>query len=154
MAKISAGILLYKNTPQGKAVFLVHPGGPFWKNKDLGSWSIPKGEISEEEDPLAAAIREFLEETGFELTGHFTPLQPVRIKSGKKILAWAHEGEVDSASIKSNTCNISWPPRSGKTLEIPEIDKGGYFTENEAMEKINEGQKPLLEEFYRNQKRP
>jgi predicted NUDIX family NTP pyrophosphohydrolase len=128
-------------------VFLVHPGGPFWAKKDLGAWSLPKGEYNPEEDALAAARREFLEETGFPPEGEFIPLTPLKQPSGKIIEAWAFEGNCDPRTIKSNTFTMEWPPRSGKTREFPEIDRAGWFTVEEAKVKINKGQMGFLEEL-------
>ena len=140
VTKQSAGILLYKETDDGLLFFLVHPGGPFWKNKDLGAWSIPKGEFADGENPLDAAVREFHEETGTKLQGAFTPLDPVKLKSGKTVYAWAIEGDINAENITSNTIDIEWPPKSGKMLTIPEVDKGGWFTASEAIEKMNPAQ--------------
>lgn len=145
--KQSAGILVYRTKNKEPEVFLVHPGGPFWKNKDLGAWSIPKGEYNENEQPLACAIREFKEETGTEINGHFIELQPIKQKSGKTVHAWAVEGDLDAGTITSNTFFIEWPPRSGKQIEIPEIDKAAWFSIAKAKEKINAKQAPLLDEL-------
>ena len=149
MQKLSAGILLYNLTIEGELkVFLVHPGGPFWKNKDEGTWSIPKGEYEEGEDALMAAKREFKEETGNELPeGEFIPLEPVKIKSGKVIAAWATEAALDFGFIQSNTFEMEWPPRSGKKQLFPEVDKAGWFTIDEAKIKINSGQVAFLEQL-------
>ena len=147
MAKISAGILLYRKNNKHLQVFLVHPGGPFFVKKDLGSWSIPKGELSEEEDPLEAAKREFFEETGTLLDGMYIALSPVKQKSGKIVCAWAIEGNIDEKQIKSNLFQIEWPPKSGKLKEYPEIDRGEWFTISDANEKIIPGQAPLLLEL-------
>jgi predicted NUDIX family NTP pyrophosphohydrolase len=141
--KQSAGILLYQATPE-LVFFLAHPGGPFWKNKDAGAWSIPKGEFTADEDPLQAAIREFQEETGYKPEGDFMPLSPVKLKSGKTIHAWALEQYVDPAVIVSNTFEMEWPPKSAKLQSFPEIDRAGWFTVAEALEKINEGQRGLI----------
>jgi predicted NUDIX family NTP pyrophosphohydrolase len=145
--KTSAGILLYRLNKKNAEVFLVHPGGPFWKNKDEGAWSIPKGEIEEDEDALGAAIREFKEETGISVAGDFISLNPVKLKSGKLVKAWALEKDIDASVIKSNTFLLEWPPKSGKKIEVPEIDSAGWFTIQEAKEKINTGQLPFLEEL-------
>jgi predicted NUDIX family NTP pyrophosphohydrolase len=144
--KQSAGILLYQTAPEPQ-FFLVHPGGPFWKNKDAGAWSIPKGEFTDDEDALDAAIREFREETGVLLKGDFAALSPVKLKSGKKIYAWALEQYVDPAAITSNMFEIEWPPRSGKLQAFPEIDRAGWFTIEEGLEKINEAQRGLILEI-------
>ena len=142
--KQSAGLLLYKFTDKTIFFFLVHPGGPFWKNKDLESWSIPKGEFTDDEDPLDAAIREFHEETGFEIDGDFIPLESVKLKSGKTVLAWAVEFDIDAALIKSNEFETEWPPKSGKMQSFPEIDKGEWFQTAEALKKINPAQADFI----------
>jgi predicted NUDIX family NTP pyrophosphohydrolase len=147
MSKKSAGLLLYQVRNKSKEVFLVHPGGPFWKNKDLGSWSIPKGEFAENEDPLEAAKREFEEETGFSIDGKFIKLTPAKQKSGKIIFAWAVRGDVNTENTRSNTFEPEWPPHSGKKQEFPEIDKSKWFTISQAKEKINPGQLKLIEEL-------
>jgi predicted NUDIX family NTP pyrophosphohydrolase len=144
MAKKSAGILAYRKGGNEYEVFLVHPGGPFWANKDTNAWSVPKGEFSEGEDPLVAAIREFREETGQDISGEFIELDAVRQPGGKTVYAWAVEAEPDASNITSNTIEIEWPPRSGKKKEIPEVDKAGWFTFEEARVKILKGQIPIL----------
>lgn len=149
MAKISAGILMYRKRDGQLQVFLVHPGGPLWVKKDLGAWSIPKGEIDPGEDPLSAAQREFEEETGVKISGRFIPLSSVKLKNGKIVQAWAVEGDCDPAVIRSNTFSMEWPLRSGRKQEFPEIDRAAWFSIREAKEKINEGQIPLLEELER-----
>src|SRR4051812_1159898 len=125
--KQSAGILLYRYAGKDPEVFLVHPGGPFWKNKDAGAWSIPKGEFTKDEEPLAAAIREFEEETGVHCDGNFLALSPVKIKSGKQILAWALEKNIDASLVRSNNFDMEWPPKSGRMQQFPEVDKGAWF---------------------------
>ncbi|HEX6094887.1 MAG TPA: NUDIX domain-containing protein [Thermoanaerobaculia bacterium] len=145
--KTSAGILLYRRRAGGIEVFLVHPGGPFWARKDLGAWSLPKGELADGEDPLEAAKREFVEETGFTVEGDFRPLQPLRQPSGKTILAWAVEGDCDPADLRSNTFEMEWPPKSGKRAQFPEVDRGAWFSLEEARERINKGQAPFLDEL-------
>ena len=125
-------------------VLLVHPGGPFWKNKDLGAWSVPKGEFTDSENPLDAAIREFEEETGIKLKGNFIELEQIQQKGGKLVLAWAIEGDLDPASIRSNTFKMEWPPKSGKWIEVPEIDKATWFPLELAKEKINPHSKLCL----------
>ena len=145
--KTSAGILLYRFTNKILEVFLVHPGGPFWKNKDAGAWSIPKGEFSGDEDPLKAAQREFEEETGIKVSGNFIALSPVKLKSGKWVQAWALEKNADTSTIISNTFQLEWPPKSGKMIDVPEVDKAAWFTVEKAKEKINPGQLPLLVEL-------
>lgn len=147
MLKTSAGILLYRKKDKELQFFLVHPGGPFFANKDEGAWSIPKGELDEGEDPLSAARREFEEETGFPVTGSFTPLAPVKQKGGKTVLAWAVEGDCDAAAIKSNPFTMEWPPRSGRVREFPEVDRAGWFAMEEAKKKVNPAQAALLEEL-------
>jgi predicted NUDIX family NTP pyrophosphohydrolase len=140
----SAGILAWRRRDGTLELFLVHPGGPFWKNKDDGAWSIPKGEIDPDENPLAAARREFREETGQAIDGTFTALDPVKIASGKVIEAWAIEAEPDASSITSNSFDIEWPPRSGKTQAFPEVDRAAWFPGPTALQKITPGQVPLL----------
>jgi len=128
-------------------VLLVHPGGPFWRNKDAGAWSIPKGETADDEDLLEAARREFEEETGCRPSGSFIPLSPVKQKSGKTVHAWAVEGEIDPASMKSNTFTMEWPPKSGKHADFPEVDRAEYFDLPTAKQKINPAQASLLTEL-------
>jgi predicted NUDIX family NTP pyrophosphohydrolase len=147
MPKISAGLLMYRMKSGIPEVFLVHPGGPFWEKKEFGVWSIPKGLLNQDEDPLAAAQREFREETGFRVTGHFRPLTPVKLKSGKVIQAWTVEGDCNHLEIRSNTFSIEWPPRSGKKQEFPEIDRAAWFSIEEARKRINKGQMDLLIEL-------
>ncbi|PJJ84610.1 NUDIX domain-containing protein [Mucilaginibacter auburnensis] len=147
MPKQSAGILFYRIIADVPQVFLVHPGGPFFKNKDAGAWSIPKGEFLDDEDPLMAAKREFLEETGRTVDGDFIKLNPVKLKSGKTIYAWAVEGDIDHNKIVSNVFEIEWPPRSGKKAAFPEVDQAGWFGIEEAAVKVNEAQIGLLEEL-------
>ena len=144
MAKISAGILLFRRRPPDLEVMLVHPGGPFWAKKDLGAWSIPKGLADKGEDLLAAAKREFLEETGATVEGEFLDLGAHKQPGGKIVVAWAHEREFDPALLKSNTFAIEWPPHSGKTAEFPEVDRAAWYLIDEALEKINKGQKPII----------
>jgi predicted NUDIX family NTP pyrophosphohydrolase len=147
--KQSAGILLYRLRDSSAEVFLVHPGGPFWMKKDAGAWSIPKGEFEQDEDPLAAARREFREETGFDVEGEFVALDPVRQAGGKVVRAWAVQGDCDPASIRSNLFTMEWPPRSGKRQEFPEVDRAGWFGLEAAKEKILKGQLALLEGLRR-----
>lgn len=139
---------MYRSQNARIEVLLVHPGGPFWRDKDLGSWSIPKGLVEPGEDPLEAAKREFTEETGFAAEGMFIPLSPVKVRSGKSIRAWAVEGNCNPDHFRSNTFVIEWPAHSGKTREFPEVDKAGWFSVDEAREKINTGQKPILDELF------
>jgi predicted NUDIX family NTP pyrophosphohydrolase len=147
MPKLSAGILLYRRNNGRLEVFLVHPGGPFWKNKDLGAWSIPKGEYDAGEDPLAAARREFEEETGHPLPeGELLPLSELRQPSGKIVTAWALEGDC-SLDIKSNLFSMEWPPNSGKTAQFPEVDKAGWFSLADARAKLLPGQLGFLDQL-------
>ena len=145
MPKHSAGILLFRRTRGLLEVLLAHPGGPLWKNKDEGSWSIPKGEYGDDEDPLTAARREFLEETGVAVAGEFIPLGEIRQRSGKIVTAWALERDLDPAAIHSNTFSLIWPPRSGKLQEFPEIDRVEWFSFDAARSKINPAQAELLD---------
>lgn len=147
MPKISAGLLMYRRRDGQPEFFLVHPGGPFWKNKDAGAWTIPKGELCETEDELACAQREFEEETGIKPQAPFIKLTPIKQKGGKIVHAWAFEGDADPAQIKSNTFELEWPPRSGKFLTFPEVDKAAFFHLAEAKVKINPAQTALLEEL-------
>lgn len=142
----SAGILAYRYRNSAIEFFLVHPGGPFWKNKDQGSWSIPKGEFSDEE-PSGAAKREFFEETGFAAPGDLLALKPVRQKSGKLIYGFACKMEIDAKAVRSNQFEIEWPPHSGKWQVFPEVDKASWFPESEAKLKINPAQVELIEEL-------
>jgi len=136
---------MYRKREDNLEVLLAHPGGPFWEKKDQGAWTIPKGEYEENEEPLAAAQREFFEETGFVASGDFIELGFVRQKSGKVVIVWAFEGDCDPAQLVSNTCEIEWPPKSKKHLEIPEIDRGRWFTLSTARQFIRLEQVPLLE---------
>jgi predicted NUDIX family NTP pyrophosphohydrolase len=145
MGKRSAGLLMYRRTGGKMEVFLVHPGGPFWAGKDAGAWTVPKGEYVEGEEPLDAAKREFSEETGFEAKGEFIDLGTVRQTSGKIVNAWAFEGDCDPGKLVSNTCEIEWPPRSGKRLEIPEVDRGAWFSLAEARERLLKSQLGFLD---------
>ena len=145
MPKRSAGLLMYRRRDGNLEVFLVHPGGPFWAKKDFGAWTIPKGENESDEDPLAAAQREFQEETSFLPTGPFLPLGTIRQASGKMVTAWAFAGDCDPAKLVSNTCMIEWPPRSKRKIEISEIDQGRWFHLEEAAERIRKEQAPLLD---------
>lgn len=147
MASQSAGILLYRIKDNNLELFLVHPGGPFWQKKDLGAWSIPKGEFSDNEDPFAAAKREFEEETGMALSGNFTELTPVKQKAGKLIYTWAMQGDIDPATISSNCFSMEWPPQSGKWKKFPEVDKAEWFEVDEAKQKINPAQATLIDEL-------
>jgi len=151
MAKLSAGILVYRKRKKVIEIFLCHPGGPFYKSKDNGVWTIPKGEFDETEEAFVAAKREFEEETGQKVSGNFTPMNPVRYKDGRKIVyAWAVEGDVDTANIRSNTFSLEWPPKSGKYIETPEVDRGEWFTIEVARQKIVPSLFPLLEDLVEN----
>ncbi len=145
--KQSAGILLYRIKEKQLQIFLVHPGGPFWKNKDAGAWSIPKGEYETGEDAFATAKKEFEEETGQSITGNFISLNTIKQKSGKLVIAWAVEGDINELNIKSNEFEMEWPPRSGKKIKVPEVDKGGWFTVEEAKIRINIAQVGLIDQL-------
>ncbi|MDI3322196.1 NUDIX domain-containing protein [Pinibacter soli] len=147
MAKQSAGLVVFRKKKDELQFFLVHPGGPFFARRDAGAWSIPKGEFDDTEDPLAAAKREFKEETGIAMEGNFISLTLIKLKSGKHVHAWAIEGDVDETATVSNTFEMEWPPKSGKQKTFPEIDKAGWFNLQEAKEKINPAQVALLEEM-------
>lgn len=148
MPKLSAGILLYLIQDDELQVFLVHPGGPYYVRKDDGAWSIPKGEYTGDEEPLTAAKREFEEETGLPVNGSiFIPLQPIKQKGGKTVYAWAVEGNADADKIASNTFKMEYPYKSGKWIEVPEIDRAAWFTVEEASVKINPAQMALIEEL-------
>jgi len=147
--KQSAGVLLFRRTGQEIEVLLAHPGGPFWKNKDDGAWSIPKGEYADDEDPLAAAKREFTEETGLTPSGNFVTLGQVRQAAGKVVSAWAVEGDFDTTRLQSNTISMPWPPRSAKIQEFPEIDRVEWFPLDVARRKMLPGQAELLERLVR-----
>ena len=143
--KVSAGILLFRRRENQLEVLLGHPGGPFWSKKDAGAWSIPKGELAPDEDPLAGAIREFEEETGYRPSGAFLPLPEVRQAGGKLVLAWAVSGDLDPSTVKSNLFSMEWPPRSGTIAEFPELDRAGWFSVEEARVRLLAGQRPLLD---------
>jgi len=147
--KKSAGILVYKRTDSGIAVFLVHPGGPFWQKKDEGAWSIPKGEYGEGEEPLAAARREFAEETGQAIDGDFVKIGDYRQPGGKLVSAWAVEGDCDANAIRSNAFTIEWPPKSGRKVEFPEVDRAQWFAPDEAAAKLLKGQVAILEDLLK-----
>ena len=149
MAKTSAGILLFRRQGDSVEVFLVHPGGPYWARKDEGAWSIPKGEAESGEDLLTRATLEFAEETGFAAVGSPTPLDPVTQAGGKIVHVWALEGDADAAKVRSNRFSLEWPPGSGKVREFPEVDRASWFELATAREKINKGQRPLLEQLER-----
>ncbi|MDQ3020365.1 MAG: NUDIX domain-containing protein [Bacteroidota bacterium] len=150
MTKKSAGILLYRLTSKILEVLLVHPGGPFWAKKDLGAWSIPKGEFSDDENPLDAALREFAEEMGEAITvskGDFIPMTQIKQKNGKVVYAFALKHDFDVSKIKSNTFTIEWPPKSGKQQEFPEIDRGEWFDFSISKKKLNEQQAAIIDEL-------
>jgi predicted NUDIX family NTP pyrophosphohydrolase len=144
MPKASAGLLMFRTSP-ALEVLLVHLGGPFWTKKDAGAWFVPKGEIESGEDTLAAAKREFQEETGIEPQGPFLALGSVKHKSGKTVVAWAFRGDCDPSQIRSNTFRMEWPPRSGKMMEFPEIDRARFFTMEEARERIHSAEAEFLQ---------
>jgi predicted NUDIX family NTP pyrophosphohydrolase len=143
--KKSAGLLMYRHNADGVLeVLLAHPGGPFWQAKDDGAWTLPKGEYEDTEEPLAAAQREFIEETGFAVTPPFIPLGEVVQKSGKRIAAWAFAGECETSRLRCNTFEMEWPPRSGRRQSYPEIDRVAWLEPEAAERKINPAQRPLL----------
>ena len=150
MAAVSAGILLYRRRGPRAEVFLVHPGGPYWARKDDGVWSVPKGLVNPQEDELACARREFTEETGCDAGGsgreHDLGIFPQ--PSGKRLRVWAIEGDCDPAALTSNLFAIEWPPKSGRTAQFPEVDRGGWFDKAEALRKITKGQRPIVEMFF------
>jgi predicted NUDIX family NTP pyrophosphohydrolase len=145
--KWSAGVLLYRMRGKEVEVFLVHPGGPYWARKDDGAWSIPKGEYDVGDDPLATAKREFREETGSELAGSFHALTPLTPPGGKVVSAWAVEGDLDAATMQSNTFSLEWPPHSGKIQEFPEVDRGAWFDLHTARSKLLPGQRGFLNQL-------
>jgi predicted NUDIX family NTP pyrophosphohydrolase len=145
MARISAGLLLYRRRGGALEVLLVHPGGPFWRKKDDGAWSIPKGECAEGEDPRLAARREFREELGTEAPAELALLGDIRQRSGKRVTAFAAAGDFNPDTLRSNEVEIAWPPRSGRTLLIPEVDRAGWFTLPVARLKILAAQIPFLD---------
>lgn len=144
MPKHSAGLLMYRRGSAGLEVFLVHPGGPFWAKKDLGAWSIPKGEYAPDEPAVDAAIREFQEETGFVVSGELVALGVIKQAGGKIVSAWAFAGDCDPAALVSNLCRLEWPPRSGAFRDFPEIDRGAWFSLAAAAERILPAQRPFL----------
>lgn len=145
--KLSAGILLYRTSINGPEVFLVHPGGPYFRNKDRGWWTVPKGEPMPDEALKDAALREFYEETGYSPQGNLIVLQPVVQKGGKTVHCWAVAGDLDPLRLTCNTFSIEWPPRSGKMVDFPEVDKGKWFSFNDAKIFINERQTGFLNEL-------
>ncbi len=149
MPKHSAGLLLYRRKEHGIEVFLVHPGGPLWAKKNFGAWSIPKGEHAADEDPLDAARREFKEETGFTIDGKFVEMGTIRQAGGKFVSAWALEGDCDPAKLSSNHCKMQWPPRSGRMIDFPEVDRGAWFTLDKARDHILLSQRPFLDRLQK-----
>lgn len=147
MRRTSAGLLMYRVRDGAVQVLLVHPGGPYWGKKDEGAWTIPKGEIDEDEAALDAALREFEEETGVRPGGPFIPLTPVKQKGGKMVRAWAFRGDCDPGRLRSNTFELEWPPGSGEMREFPEIDRAGFFVVEAARKKINPAQVALVDEL-------
>jgi predicted NUDIX family NTP pyrophosphohydrolase len=150
MPKKSAGLLLFRQNSQASQVevFLVHPGGPFWRNKDEGAWTIPKGEFTDEEDALAAARREFQEETGSAApVGEYLPLKSIKQTGGKSVHAWAIEADFDAARLQSNSFRCEWPPRSGRMQDFPEVDRAEWFAPDAAKRKILKGQAPLIDQL-------
>ena len=147
MPKRSAGLLMYRRSGGHVEVLLVHPGGPFWANKDLGAWTIPKGEYGDDEEPLSAAIREFQEETGLVASGPFRALAPIRQRGGKIVDAWAFEGDADPGALKSNSFSLEWPRGSGRMREFPEVDRAGWFSIDDARRRILPAQAGFLDEL-------
>jgi len=146
----SAGLLLFRTSPEGSGrieVLLAHPGGPYWARKDDGAWSIPKGELSNDEEPLAAARREFEEEMGHAADGAFLPLEPLKQPSGKLVLAWAVCCDFDPSTLESNTFSMEWPPKSGRQEQFPEVDRAAWFPIDAAKRKILKGQAPFLDQL-------
>jgi predicted NUDIX family NTP pyrophosphohydrolase len=142
-------LLVYRRRGGSVEVLLVHPGGPFWSHKDAGAWSLPKGRIEEGEDPLAAAIREFREETGFPIKGDFRPLAPITQRSGKVVHAWAVEGDCDPSAIHSQTFSMEWPPKSGRMREFPEVDRAAWFSLDEAKLRLLTAQSAFIDQLRR-----
>jgi predicted NUDIX family NTP pyrophosphohydrolase len=145
----SAGLLLFRKSPAGLEVFLAHPGGPFWQNRDAGAWTIPKGSINPGETPLDAARREFEEETGITSTGPYLELGSVKQKGGKVVHAWACEGDADPDTVTSNATTMEWPRGSGRLLTFPEVDRCAWFGLRLARDRINEAQRELLDRLER-----
>jgi len=145
MPQRSAGLLMYRRRNSALEVFLVHPGGPFWAKKDWGAWSIPKGEYLDHEEPLAVAQREFKEETGFTSSGPLLELGDLKQAGGKIVSAWAFEGDCDPQKLRSNTFTLEWPPRSGRKMEVPEVDRGSWYSIEEARSRLLAGQRPFLD---------
>ena len=151
MPKLSAGILVYRKKNREIQIFLCHPGGPFYKNKNNAVWTIPKGEFDKKEEPFVAAKREFKEETGQDIQGDFIPMKPVKYKDGRKIVyAWAVNTDIDEGNINSNTFPLEWPPASGKFIEVPEVDRADWFNIDTARQKILPSLSPLLDDLVEN----
>jgi predicted NUDIX family NTP pyrophosphohydrolase len=146
----AAGLLLFRTSAAGTEVFLVHPGGPYWRNKDDGAWSIPKGVYEADEDPLTAARREFTEETGFVAEGPFIPLGEFKIRANKIVTAFAAEGDCAPERLVSNTFSLEWPRKSGRFQDFPEVDRGSWFDEETALRKISPGQRAIIAAFHEN----
>jgi predicted NUDIX family NTP pyrophosphohydrolase len=142
---VSAGLLLFRRTGGRLEVFLAHPGGPFWRDRDLGAWTVPKGLLEEGEDPLAAAVREFEEETSIRPEGPYLPLGSIRQRAGKHVHAWAWEGEADPRRVRSNLMRAEWPRGSGRWLSFPEVDRCEWFDAREARQKANPAQAELID---------
>jgi len=149
MPRVSAGLLMFRRKGDALQVLLAHPGGPLWAKRDLGAWTIPKGEGAPDEDLLATARREFEEETGFRPQGPFHPLGSVKQRAGKVVHAWAFEGDVDPAALRSNTFSMEWPPRSGQWQDFPEVDRAAFFDVAEARRRVNPAQAELLDALER-----
>jgi predicted NUDIX family NTP pyrophosphohydrolase len=147
MSPRSAGLMVFRRGARGLEILLVHPGGPFWKNKDAGAWSIPKGLIEPGEEALAAALREFEEEVGPAPPGPYAPLAPVRMSSGKWVTAWSVEADIDVSAIRSNEIELEWPRGSGRVWRFPEVDRAAYFGLDDALTKILAAQAPLVQEL-------
>jgi predicted NUDIX family NTP pyrophosphohydrolase len=149
-AVTSAGLLLYRRRGSSAQIFLVHPGGPYWAKKDDGAWSVPKGIVDPDEDELAGARREFLEETGLDVdvSAHLRDLGTFPQPSGKRLRIWAVEGDCNPEDLSSNMFELEWPPKSGRVAQFPEVDRGGWFDREQALRKIIKGQRPVIEKFY------
>lgn len=144
MPRKSAGLLVFRKKADNLEVLLIHMGGPYWAARDEGAWSIPKGEFKDDEEPLAAALREFSEEMGASIEGDYIPLSPVKQPGGKIVYAWALEGDFDVSKVKSNSYYLEWPPKSGRRQAFPEVDRAGWFSTTQAMHKILKGQRGLI----------
>jgi predicted NUDIX family NTP pyrophosphohydrolase len=149
MPRSSAGLVVYRRVGKGIELFLVHPGGPYWAKKDAGAWSFPKGEHSDEEDPLTVARREYHEETGFTIDGNFVPLATITQRGGKVVTLFAVEGDCDADAIRSNTFTMEWPPKSGRSATFPEVDRASWFPPEQAKQKLNPAQAAAVDELLR-----